>query len=250
MKTTELAAEIGGFLEADNFQDYAPNGLQVEGGGESRRILLGVTASQALLDRALERGADTVLVHHGWFWKGESPRVIGMKARRLRTLMKHDIALLAYHLPLDAHPEVGNNAEIARKLELSVLGKAGSLGLLHYGEPLGGEVPFDAFFEKVGRVFERTPQLLGRAPERVRRVAWCSGAAQDEIECVAALGCDVYISGEASERTTHEARELGIAYLACGHHATERFGIQALGRWLASRYPELEIAYEEVDNPI
>ena len=136
MKTTELAAEIGGFLEADNFQDYAPNGLQVEGGGESRRILLGVTASQALLDRALERGADTVLVHHGWFWKGESPRVIGMKARRLRTLMKHDIALLAYHLPLDAHPEVGNNAEIARKLELSVLGKAGSLGLLHYGEPV------------------------------------------------------------------------------------------------------------------
>ena len=227
MQTQALIEHLNAYLNAASFKDYAPNGLQVEGKPEIHRIVLGVSASQALIDHACSMGADCILVHHGWFWKGERSEVVGMKQRRLKALLKNDINLIAYHLPLDAHEEVGNNAEIARVLGLEIEQRAGSLELLC-----------------VGRV------RVGEAGAEVRRVGWCSGAAQDELVEAASLGCDVYISGEISERTTYEARENGILYLACGHHATETLGIRALGRHIKNLWPELEIFWFDDENPV
>ena len=222
MQTQALIEHLNAYLNAASFKDYAPNGLQVEGKPEIHRIVLGVSASQALIDHACSMGADCILVHHGWFWKGERSEVVGMKQRRLKALLKNDINLIAYHLPLDAHEEVGNNAEIARVLGLEIEQRAGSLELL----------------------------CVGEAGAEVRRVGWCSGAAQDELVEAASLGCDVYISGEISERTTYEARENGILYLACGHHATETLGIRALGRHIKNLWPELEIFWFDDENPV
>ena len=221
MQTQALIEHLNAYLNAASFKDYAPNGLQVEGKPEIHRIVLGVSASQALIDHACSMGADCILVHHGWFWKGERSEVVGMKQRRLKALLKNDINLIAYHLPLDAHEEVGNNAEIARVLGLEIEQRAGSLEL-----------------------------LCVEAGAEVRRVGWCSGAAQDELVEAASLGCDVYISGEISERTTYEARENGILYLACGHHATETLGIRALGRHIKNLWPELEIFWFDDENPV
>ena len=231
MQTQALIEHLNAYLNAASFKDYAPNGLQVEGKPEIHRIVLGVSASQALIDHACSMGADCILVHHGWFWKGERSEVVGMKQRRLKALLKNDINLIAYHLPLDAHEEVGNNAEIARVLGLEIEQRAGSLELLCVGRPKDGSVPVEAFVER-------------------RRVGWCSGAAQDELVEAASLGCDVYISGEISERTTYEARENGILYLACGHHATETLGIRALGRHIKNLWPELEIFWFADENPV
>ncbi len=243
-----FAAEL---LEADRFQDYAPNGLQVEGKNEVRKVALGVSANQALLDAALAWGADMVLVHHGWFWRGESPRVTGPKARRLRTLLTHDVSLAAFHLPLDAHPEVGNNAELARRLGLETDRRGGSLGLLSSGAFPEPRALRDVL-GLIERVLDRPVLVLGPAePERkISRMGWCSGAAQDELAEAAQLGCELYLTGEVSERTTHEALELGVTFVCGGHHATERFGIQALGARLEEAFPGLEARYFEVPNPV
>lgn len=250
MKLRELTTWIDRYLEAEKFSDYAPNGLQVEGRSEIRRILTGVTASQALLDRAVELHADAVLVHHGWFWKGEAAPVVGMKARRLKTLLQNDISLLAYHLPLDAHPEVGNNALLGQRLGIMLEERVGFYDLLHIGSLPGDGLPAGEFANRVAAVLDRKPLLMGDPDRRVRRIGWCSGAAQDELSEAASRGCDLYLSGEASERTWHEAREEGIAYLAAGHHATERFGIEALGKLLAAQFPELEVHFHDERNPV
>ena len=250
MQTKAFVKYLNAYLNVMAFKDYAPNGLQVEGKPEIHRIVLGVSASQALVDHACNVGADCILVHHGWFWKGESPEVVGMKQRRLKALLAHDINLIAYHLPLDAHEEVGNNVEIARALELEIEKRAGSLELLFVGHPKGGAVPTETFVERVAQAFGGIRVRAGDAGGEIRRVGWCSGAAQDELVEAASLGCDVYISGEISERTTYEARENDILYLACGHHATETLGIRALGRHLKSRWPELEISFFDDDNPV
>ncbi len=250
MQCTELLQYLNRLLNVETFHDYAPNGLQVEGRKEVKRILLGVTASQALVDEAVRWGADMLLVHHGWFWKGESTNIVGMKRKRLRALLCADINLVAYHLPLDAHNTLGNNAQLAKLLGVKPLYQCGESDLVWVGEPEEGAISGKAFVQRVESVLKRTPMILGELPEKITKLAWCTGAAQDWVQLAAQEGAQVYLSGEASERTTHEAVENGIAYIGAGHHATERYGIQALGKHLKSVFSELEIRYLEIDNPI
>ncbi|SDP18881.1 Nif3-like dinuclear metal center hexameric protein [Pseudomonas jinjuensis] len=246
---TALVAEADRFLDAARIQDYCPNGLQVEGRAEVRRIVSGVTASQALLDAAVAADADAVLVHHGYFWKGENPCVVGMRQRRLKTLLNHDISLLAYHLPLDMHPEVGNNVQLARQLGLVVEGP------LEPGNPrsivLLGSLPEPqepaAFARHVAGALSREP-LLVEGDRPIRRIAWCTGGAQGYIDQAIAAGVDAYLTGEVSEQTVHSARENGISFIAAGHHATERYGVQALGEYLSRQFG-IEHRFIDCPNP-
>lgn len=245
-----LVEEASRYLAVSGMPDYCPNGLQVEGRAEVRRIVSGVTASQALLDAAVEVGADLVLVHHGYFWKSENPCVVGSKQRRLKTLLTHEVSLLAYHLPLDVHPEVGNNVQLARRLGVLVEGplepgNPRSVGLVgSLPEPME---PLD-FARRVAHVLQREPLLI-EAARPIRRLAWCTGAAQGYIEQAIAAGVDAYLTGEVSESTVHSARENGISFLAAGHHATERYGVQALGDYLASRF-SIEHRFIDCPNPV
>lgn len=245
-----LVEEADRYLAASGMPDYCPNGLQVEGRAEVQRIVSGVTASQALLDAAVEAGADLVLVHHGYFWKSENPCIVGSKQRRLKTLLNHEISLLAFHLPLDVHPEVGNNVQLARRLGLQVEGplepgNPRSVGLVgSLPEPMS---PCD-FARKVQQVLQREPLLI-EADRPIRRLAWCTGAAQGYIEQAIAAGVDAYLTGEVSEATVHSARENDISFLAAGHHATERYGVQALGDYLASRFG-IEHRFIDCPNPV
>lgn len=245
-----LVEEASRYLAVSGMPDYCPNGLQVEGRAEVRRIVSGVTASQALLDAAVEARADLVLVHHGYFWKSENPCVVGSKQRRLKTLLTHEMSLLAYHLPLDVHPEVGNNVQLARRLGVQVEGplepgNPRSVGLVgSLPEPME---PLD-FARRVALVLQREPLLI-EAARPIRRLAWCTGAAQGYIEQAIAAGVDAYLTGEVSESTVHSARENGISFLAAGHHATERYGVQALGDYLASRF-SIEHRFIDCPNPV
>lgn len=248
MKLAELTAWLDRYLEAERFSDYAPNGLQVEGKADVRRIVTAVTASRAAIEYAVSVGADALLVHHGWFWKGEPAPVVGMKAKRMRLMMKADMSLVAYHLPLDAHPEVGNNALLAKMLGITLETRSGFYDLLHVGT-LAEPVPARVFARRVAEALGREPQLFGDGERMVRRIGWCSGAAQGELSAAAAQGADLYLSGEISERTWHEAREEDVPYLACGHHATECCGIKALGELLAETFPELEVSFYDDRNP-
>ncbi|MBD9482414.1 Nif3-like dinuclear metal center hexameric protein [Pseudomonas sp. PDM14] len=245
-----LVEEAERFLNAARINDYCPNGLQVEGRPQVRRIVSGVTASQALVDAAVVAEADVLLVHHGYFWKGEDARITGMKQRRLKALLSNDISLLAYHLPLDVHPEVGNNVQLARQLEIIVEGPldpdnprtVGLLGSL--AEPMS---PRD-FARRVQHVLGREP-LLVEGEGLVQKIGWCSGGGQGYIDQAIAAGVDLYLTGEASEQTFHSARENGISFIAAGHHATERYGVQALGDYLARRFA-LEHLFIDCPNPI
>jgi len=232
-------------LEAASFDDYCPNGLQVEGRAEVASIVSGVTASQALLDAAAEAGADLVLVHHGYFWRGEPAPLVGMKARRLKTLFASDISLLAYHLPLDAHPELGNNRQLGLRLGFDA--GAPVDGLL-WGQELDQSMAASDLASRVESALGRAPLMIGSPDTALARVAWCTGAAQGMIVQAAAAGFDAFISGEISEQTVHEAQELGILYLSAGHHATERYGVQALGDELADRFA-LQHRFIDIDNP-
>lgn len=237
-------------LQPARFRDYCPNGLQVEGRGEIRRVVCGVTASQALLDAAVAAGADAVLVHHGYFWKGEDGRVVGIRRTRLATLLKQDINLFAYHLPLDAHPELGNNAQLAARLGWAVDGHFGDqdIGCIGYlGNPPAGQTAA-MMSASIATILNRKPMLVGDAKRKVARVAWCSGGAQGYFEQAIAAGADLFVSGEISEQTTHLARESGVPYIAAGHHATERYGVQALGAHLAQRFG-IDCEYIDIDNP-
>ncbi|MCA3180042.1 MAG: Nif3-like dinuclear metal center hexameric protein [Burkholderiaceae bacterium] len=244
----ELAAWLDGVLEARRFDDYCPNGMQVEGAADVRRVLCGVTASLALVREAARRGAQAVLVHHGWFWRGEDARVVGTKRARLAELLGHGIGLYAYHLPLDVHPEFGNNVQLARRLgwpDGEALGRDGLLRVAELDAPLSA----DALAARLGATLGREPLLVGDAARPVRRVAWCTGAAQDLLQQAIDAGADAFVSGEISERTTHLAREAGVLYAAAGHHATERYGVQALGAAAAARFG-IEVAFFDDPNPV
>jgi dinuclear metal center YbgI/SA1388 family protein len=241
----QIVSHCDALLESASFDDYCPNGLQVEGRAEVHRIVSGVTASQALLEQAVAADADLVLVHHGYFWRGEAAPLVGIKARRIRTLMNAGMSLLAYHLPLDAHPDLGNNRCLGVRLGFD---DARPVDGLLWGTQLEYPMPTDVLVGRVHAALGRMPMVVGpEAP--CRRIAWCTGAAQGMIEQAAALGFDVFISGEISEQTVHLARELGILYLAAGHHATERFGVQALGEALASRFPVTH-RFIDIANPV
>ncbi|MFG0834998.1 Nif3-like dinuclear metal center hexameric protein [Aeromonas bivalvium] len=252
IRRQKLTNLLNTLLEPHAIKDYCPNGLQVEGRDEIRKIVTGVTASQALLDAAVAQGADAILVHHGYFWKGESEVITGMKQRRLKTLLNHDINLFAYHLPLDVHPELGNNAQLARLLDIQVRrglepwDKKSVAMVGKLAEPMRGK----ALAARIGERLGRTPLHCGESgPALIETVAWCTGGGQSYITLAAEQGIDAFISGEASEQTIHTAREMGMHFFAAGHHATERYGVKALGEWLAAEHG-LEVIFIDIDNPV
>ena len=248
MKREELVNYLDELLQPAKFRDYCPNGLQVEGRTEVAHVVAGVTASQALLDAAVARGADTVLVHHGYFWKGEDGRLTGIRRQRLKTLLGHDINLIAYHLPLDAHSELGNNAQLASRLGWQADGRFGEQDIAWLGQT-GTSTTAGQLAGQIAASLQRQPLLIGDPARPVRRLGWCSGGAQGYFEQAIALGVDAFVSGEISEQTVHLARESGVAYLACGHHATERYGVAALAAHLASQCG-LRCEFVDVDNPV
>ncbi|MEZ8103760.1 Nif3-like dinuclear metal center hexameric protein [Vibrio cortegadensis] len=252
MNNIQLEKILNEKLSPQLIKDYSPNGMQVEGATEIKRVVAGVTASQALIDKAVELNADALIVHHGYFWKGEAEPIRGMKGKRIRTLIKSDINLYAYHLPLDIHPELGNNAELARLLDIDVEGglEGHPQSVAMFGRfkkaMTGSELA-----EKMDQVLDRTP--LHIAPENqdklIETIGWCSGGGQDYIELAAQHGLDAFMSGEVSERTTYTAREQDIHYFSAGHHATERYGIKALGEWLAAEH-DLDVTFIDINNPV
>ena len=248
MNREQLVKYLDELLQPAKFRDYCPNGLQVEGRAEVARIVAGVTASQALLDIAVARGADAVLVHHGYFWKGEDGRVTGIRRQRLKTLLANDISLLAYHLPLDAHPDLGNNAQLAARFGWLPEGRFGDQDIAWLGS-LGAPIPAGQLAARIAEGLARVPLLIGDPERPVRRIGWCTGGAQDYFEQAIALGVDAFISGEISEQTVHLARESGVPYLACGHHATERYGVAALAGHL-NRHCGLQCEFVDLDNPV
>jgi len=248
MNRDELARHLDQLLDVSRIRDYCPNGLQVEGRLEVTRLVSGVTASVALIERATAAGADALLVHHGYFWKGEDPRLVGTRKRRIELVLAAGLNLFAYHLPLDLHPELGNNAQLAARLGLRTEGRGGEQDLVAYGA-LDAPTDLDGFAARVKVRLGRAPLVVGEPGRAVSRVAWCTGAAQGFFETAIGLGVDAYVTGEISEQHVHLARESGVAFVAAGHHATERFGVQAVGEHLARTFA-LSHQFVDIDNPV
>ena len=250
MNNLELEQLINQKLSSDKINDYAPNGLQVEGKTEIKKIITGVTASQALIDYAISQNADAILVHHGYFWKSENPCIRGMKGKRIKALLVNDMNLYGYHLPLDVHPELGNNAQLAKLLDIENLQplEKGAASIPVWGElkePMTGK----DFSEKIEKVLNRKPLIcIENGPHLIRKIGICTGGGQGYIDLAAEQGCDAFITGEVSEQTIHSAREQGLHFFSAGHHATERYGIKALGEWLAKEYG-FDVEFKDIDNP-
>jgi dinuclear metal center YbgI/SA1388 family protein len=246
----DLLQAFDALLVPERFKDFGPNGLQVEGRDEVRRIVSGVTASRALIEAAVARHADAIFVHHGLFWRGQDGRVTGWMKRRLALLLAHDINLYAYHLPLDAHPELGNNTQFGLQLGLRATARFGEQDLGFLGERAdGGEFAnSEALGEHVRRALGREVTCVAGNAGPIRRVAWCTGGAQSYFESAIAAGAQAFLTGEISEPQAHYAHECGVTYLACGHHATERYGAPAVVAHVAAQFG-LEHEFVDVDNP-
>ncbi|WP_024873519.1 Nif3-like dinuclear metal center hexameric protein [Tolumonas lignilytica] len=251
MLNTELESYLNKLLSISLFKDYAPNGLQIEGKRNIKTIVTGVTASQALIDEAIQLQADALLVHHGYFWPGESQILTGMKGERVRRLIKHDINLLAYHLPLDAHLSLGNNVQLGKQLGLEgiePINPEDSQCLVFHGylpEPMSAA----DFTSHIELALQRTPLISHHPEQKLRHIAWCTGGAQNYLQEAIEFGVDAYISGEVSEHTIHTARENNVVFYAAGHHATERYGIKVLGEWLQQQFNDLDVHFIDIDNP-
>ncbi len=247
VQRVQLEAHLATLLAVDRFKDYGPNGLQVEGRDEVQTLVSGVTASRALIDAAIEARADALLVHHGLFWRGQDGRLVGWLRERVARLLAHGMNLFAYHLPLDAHAELGNNAQLGLRLGLLADARFGEQDLGFIG---AADAALDAaaLAERVGQRLQRAPVLLAGDGRPLRRIAWCTGGAQGYFEAAIAAGADAFITGEISEPQAHIARETGVAFLACGHHATERYGAPAVGEHLAQQFG-LEHRFIEIGNP-
>jgi len=248
MEVKYLLDYTGQLLEVARFRDYCPNGLQVEGRSQIHTLVSGVSASQALLEAAAEAGADAILVHHGWFWKSDEARVVGIRRQRLKFLLEREINLIAYHLPLDAHPQLGNNAQLAQRLGFNIENWFGEQQIGAYGT-LQTPVVLQVLCANVEQALQRKPLAIGEAQREIRRIAWCSGGAQSYLAQAIELGVDAFLTGEVSEHTVHLARESGVAFIAAGHHATERYGVQALGEHLAAQF-SLTHHFLDIDNPV
>lgn len=255
VSTHDLAAWLNTTLQPQRFKDYCPNGLQVEGSNTVRHIITGVTASQALLDEAVRRNADTVLVHHGWFWKNEDPCVRGPKRRRLALALQHNLNLFAYHLPLDAHPVLGNNAQLGHMLgfipERDSNGDVLTCGpddLIWLGRS-AAPTTLEQLGQHVCNTLQRTPLIVGNTQQTIERIAWCTGGAQSMMQAAVDAGASVYLTGEASEPAFHLAQESGVGFISAGHHATERYGVKALGEAIARQFG-IQVEFVDLDNPI
>lgn len=244
----DLENYLNQLLEISRFRDYCPNGLQVEGHKQINTLISGVTASLELIEIAIACNADAILVHHGYFWKGEEPCIRGMKHQRLSLLLKHKINLFAYHLPLDAHLEFGNNIQLARRLGLQYDGTFGEQAIAMHGQ-LANRMTLGDFGKAIATSLNREPLIMGDLSQKVQRIAWCTGAAQGYFEEAIDARIDAFITGEISEQNVHMARESGVAFIAAGHHATERYGVQALGTHIAQRFG---VNHEFIDlmNPV
>ncbi len=247
----ELEFELKQVLRPEQFNDYCPNGLQVQGRENVSRLVTGVTACQDLIEAAVEADADALLVHHGYFWRGEDQSISGIKKSRIETLLKNEISLLAYHLPLDVHREFGNNVQLARVLGIEIEGELGNQN----NHPIGltgvpdQDLDFDSLQTLLTERLGRRPLAVEGRSKSIRSIGWCTGAAQNYIELAVAAGVDAYITGEVSEPTVHIARETGIHFFSAGHHATERYGVQAIGGYLAEKLG-LEHQFIDIDNPV
>jgi dinuclear metal center YbgI/SA1388 family protein len=248
----EIIAFCDELLDVASYPDYGPMGLQVEGAAEVRKVVCAVSSSRELFERAAEAGAQMVLVHHGLLWDKEPRRIGPVQRERLRALFDADLSLVAYHLALDAHPEVGNNAILANALGCErhegfgdfkgrTVGRAGTFP--------GDGVPARELFARVREVTGREPLVQGAGPELVRRIGIVSGSAASSLDEAAALGLDAFLTGEPREHVMADARELGIHFIAAGHYATETFGVRALGDWLAARFG-IEHVFVDVPNPV
>lgn len=246
----QLLQALDALLQPERFRDFGPNGLQVEGSTQVRKIVSGVTASRALIEAAIAAKADTIFVHHGLFWRGQDGRVTGWMKQRLALLLAHDINLIAYHLPLDAHPELGNNAQLARRLGLQVAGRFGEQELGFLGGRENGAHFADAasLAVHVEKSLNHQVVLVDTAQRAIRKIAWCTGGAQNHFEAAIAAGADVFITGEISEPQAHYARESGVAFIACGHHASERYGAPAVAAHVAAQFG-LTHEFIDIDNP-
>lgn len=251
----QLSVYLTDLLQVNRVKDYCPNGLQVQGKSSIKKIVTGVTASLALIEAAIEEKADAILVHHGWFWKSDDVRVVGQLHARLKLLMAHEINLFAYHLPLDLHPKLGNNAQLAQVMgwvdaQPAVGSALGTMdGLVWQGKTSGTQKTLGQLARSVASRLGRDPLVIGDLSKPIKKIAWCTGAAQGYINEAISLKVDAYISGEASEPTFHAAEEMGVAYIAAGHHATERYGIQALGQHIAKKWG-LSHEFIDIPNPI
>jgi dinuclear metal center YbgI/SA1388 family protein len=248
MLLNELRDYIGTLLAVSRFRDYCPNGVQIEGRTEVRRIATGVTASLAVLEAATAWGADAVIVHHGYFWRGEDLCITGTKKSRIAHLLQRDVSLLAYHLPLDAHPELGNNAQLAERLGFAAQGSFGEQDIASYGV-LNQTQTLQQLVSHIGHTLQRIPQVIGKMDANISNIAWCSGGGQSYFELALALGVDAFLTGEISEQNVHVAQETGVAFIAAGHHATERYGVQALGEHLSKKFG-IEHHFFDQDNPV
>ena len=246
MHSNELLSALDNFFQSDKIKDYAPNGLQIEGKKEIRRVLTAVSASQAAIEAAIDYQADALFVHHGYFWKGEAPQLTGIKYQRIKALLAHDINLIAYHLPLDLHPQVGNNALFGQALSVQNIRQSEQENLLWHGDIAAQST--EELQARISRVLRRPAQMVGSIDAPIRRIAWCTGAAQDYLALAAQEGAQAFLSGEYAERTFHEAHEWHIGYFSCGHHATERFGVEAMAERFRLDYA-LESRFFDEDNP-
>ena len=250
-----LSAHLDDLLQVQRIKDYCPNGLQVQGKPTIKKLVTGVTASLALIEAAIEEGADALMVHHGWFWKNDDVRVVGQLHSRLSLLMKHQISLFAYHLPLDLHPQLGNNAQLAKIMgwidSKAVSSVSGAVmdGLIWKGKPSASQKTLGQLARGMASRLGRDPLVIGDTDRPIKTIAWCTGAAQGYISEASSLKVDAYISGEISEPTFHASQELGVAYIAAGHHATERYGIQALGEHVAKKWG-IKHRFIDIPNPV
>ena len=247
----KMIAMLDSELTPEYFKDYCPNGLQVEGRSSVSKVVTGVSACQALIDYAVEQQADAILAHHGYFWRGENAVISGMKQRRIATLLKNNISLIVYHLPLDAHPQLGNNAQLAKLMGWSIKGglePTHNHSIGNWGET-AQPLTVQAFSEQLEKTLKRPPLVIEGGSHLIQSIAWCTGAAQNMIDKALALGVDAFISGEISESTVHFARENGIHYFSAGHHATERYGVQALGEWL-EKTSAIKHQFIDIDSPV
>ncbi|MGY0399173.1 MAG: Nif3-like dinuclear metal center hexameric protein [Ostreibacterium sp.] len=247
MNNWKLEEYINELLLTDQYSDYAPNGLQVEGRTEVAKVVCGVTASMALIEAAIEHKADTIFVHHGYFWKGENQTITGMKQRRIKALLENDINLYSYHLPLDGHPVLGNNAQLGQYWGVQNASSIAPLDLLWKGEL--PNVTLEDFTQTLSTTLVREPLVISGGHHTIKKLMWCSGGAQGYLAKAAELGADAYVSGEVSEKNYHEAKEYGIHYFVAGHHATERGGAKAIANYL-NRHTDLSCEFIDCANPI
>lgn len=251
VRLPDLISYLDQHLSSQLIKDYCPNGLQVEGKKEINTIVTGVTASEALIDAAIEHQADAILVHHGYFWKGESQVITGMKKARIGKLLANDISLITYHLPIDVHPEHGNNAQLAKLLGIKNVTAVESIspkGVLMQGE-LESPMTAEMFGKKITTALQRAPMISSVRNQLIETIGWCTGGGQGYIDKAAELGLDAFLTGEASEQTIHSSREQNIDFFAAGHHATERYGVKAVGEYIAEQL-DLNVVFVDIHNPV